>query len=151
MSSKLDHSCIVVSDIEMMADFYSDVFQFERVSGLRRMSEPWLEKGTGLKGAAFEAIHLRLLSEGEDGPTLELITMKEPQPQAEPVMDRTGFMHLAFRIDDIEGTLQKVRAGGGSAIGEVAVAVIENVGSADFVFAKDPEGNILEIIKWNGP
>ena len=37
---------------------------------------------------------------------------------------------------------------GGSCVGEVVNAVIDNVGRINVVYARDPEGNIIEIQKW---
>lgn len=59
-----------------------------------------------------------------------------------------GFGHIAFLVDDVEKCLLAIKENGGSAVGEVVKGDIAGVGKIHVVYAKDPEGNIIEIQKW---
>ncbi len=45
-------------------------------------------------------------------------------------------------------SLSAVIAHGGSKVGNVVSAKIEGKGNIEFVYARDPEGNIVELQKW---
>ena len=54
------HINIVARDWDKLAMFYETVFGCERVLPERHLSGNWLDKGTGVKDAAFSGVHLRL-------------------------------------------------------------------------------------------
>jgi catechol 2,3-dioxygenase-like lactoylglutathione lyase family enzyme len=150
MSTRYSHTCIVARDVDALAAFYTQVFDCVPVGPERLLSGSWLAQGTGLRDADFRGVHLRLPGgdDDDDGPTLELFGMTRRQPDVSPVVDRAGLMHLAFSVDDIHATLDRLLAAGGARLGEVAEASIVGVGAADFVYARDPEGNVVELQQW---
>jgi predicted enzyme related to lactoylglutathione lyase len=144
------HTNIVAEDWRRVAAFYRAVFACAPVPPERDQSGDWLARATGVPGAALRGVHLRLPGHGESGPTLEIYsyaTTAEGAP--EPAANRKGLGHLAFEVDDVAATLAQIEAHGGSALGEVTVREIEGVGTITFVYAADPEGNILEIQAWS--
>lgn len=62
--------------------------------------------------------------------------------------NRYGLGHLAFRVEDVAATLAAVVAAGGGAAGDVSTAEVDGVGTLEFVYARDPEGNVLELQRW---
>jgi len=52
-------------------------------------------------------------------------------------------------VDDVDKALQAVVAAGGGAVGEIATAEVKGVGLLRVVYARDPEGNIVELQKWS--
>ena len=60
----------------------------------------------------------------------------------------SGFAHIAFEVDNVCKTLDDVVANGGSAVGKVVSADYPNDVRATFVYARDPEGNILKLQSW---
>jgi predicted enzyme related to lactoylglutathione lyase len=148
MGAKYKHTNIIARDWESLAQFYEKVFGCVRLPPERDLSGAWLEEGTGVPGAQFSGVHLRLPGWGEDGPTLEIFQYARNEPKPAPAANREGFGHIAFEVDDVEKTLEDVRRHGGGAVGEVVSQEIEGVGSLQFVYATDPEGNIIEIQSW---
>jgi predicted enzyme related to lactoylglutathione lyase len=148
MATTYTHTNIVAADPERLAEFYVEVFDCTVSGPPRHLAGDWLGKGMGLAGAAVDGIHLRLPGHGADGPTLELFRLADTQPGGKAPVDRPGLMHLAFSVDDIEATLAKLLRAGGESLGEIAEAHVEGVGTADFVYARDPEGNIVELQGW---
>jgi len=54
-------------------------------------------------------------------------------------------MHLAFFVDDIRHTLENLVSAGGESLGEIASVQIPDGDRVEFVYARDPEGNIVEL------
>lgn len=63
-------------------------------------------------------------------------------------INRPGFAHIAFEVEDVEETLAEIIQAGGSCLGEVVTAEYPNQIEAVLVYARDPEGNIIELQSW---
>lgn len=148
MKAKYKHTNIVARDWECLARFYEDVFGCERVPPERHLSGTWLDKGTGVANAEFAGIHLRLPGCGADAPTLEIYQYSAGREKPPPAADREGFGHIAFEVEDVAAGLEVLRSHGGGALGEVTVHDVPGVGTLTFVYATDPEGNIIELQHW---
>jgi catechol 2,3-dioxygenase-like lactoylglutathione lyase family enzyme len=138
------HTNIVATDWQKLVRFYEDVFGCIAVPPERKLSGDWLAQGTGVQGAALEGVHLRLPGY-EEGPTLEIFSYAHMKEKLPPAANRLGLGHLAFSVDDVSAVLERVIANGGQALGEVVQKYIPEVGTITFVYACDPEGNIIEI------
>ncbi|MBN1439433.1 MAG: VOC family protein [Anaerolineales bacterium] len=142
---KYKHTNIISKDWRALVHFYEEVFECVRVPPERHMAGEWLERGTGVPGAAIDGVHLRLPGWGEAGPTLEIFQYARNEPKPAPAANREGFSHLAFEVENVEACLRAVIARGGRAIGSAVSRTVEGVGRLTFVYAADPEGNILEL------
>ena len=146
MKARYTHTNIVSEDWRKLSAFYIDVFGCKPVPPERDLEGDWLAKGTGLDKPHLRGQHLRLPGYGEEGPTLEIFQYDIMQERALPVTaNRKGFTHLAFAVEDVAEALEVVVAHGGQKLGEVVERHIAGVGRLTFVYATDPEGNILEI------
>ena len=56
---------------------------------------------------------------------------------------------MAFQVSDVAETLMRVLESGGSTQGRVASLPVPGKGVVTFVYAADPEGNLLEIQSWS--
>jgi catechol 2,3-dioxygenase-like lactoylglutathione lyase family enzyme len=148
MATTFSHTNIVARDPERLAAFYSDVFGCVCSGPARHLAGEWLERGMGLPGAKLDAIHLALPGVGDSGATLELFTLPDLEESTLPSVNAAGLMHLAFAVDDIEHTLAQLLAAGGEKLGQISDADIPGVGRAQFIYTRDPEGNILELQEW---
>jgi predicted enzyme related to lactoylglutathione lyase len=142
---KFKHTNIIAKDWRSVARFYEEVFGCVRVPPERHHTGKWLEDGTGVAGAELSGVHLRLPGWGEAGPTLEIFQYSRNEPKGVPAGNREGFTHIAFEVDDVAAALQTVIACGGRAVGTVVSRDVEGIGRLTFVYAADPEGNILEL------
>jgi glyoxylase I family protein len=143
------HVNIVAHDWRALAAFYESVFGCEPVGAERDISDDWVARTTGVAGAHIRGRHLRLPGHGPDGPTLEIFSYEHPTPQSHPTADRLGFTHIAFRVDDVPGTLERLLAAGGQHLGEVVHADVAGESHLEVVYARDPEGNIVELQRWS--
>jgi len=146
---KYVHTNINARDLQKLAQFYIDVFACRPVNPERDVFGEWIAKATGIDNVRMKGINLRLPGY-EDGPTLEIF---EYQPDnllnKEPDINRQGFGHIAFEVDSVEDSLQKLLRHGGSQIGEIVVKEYENIGVLTLVYARDPEGNCVELLHWD--
>ena len=144
---KYVHTNIVAKDWKLLADFYIKVFGCKPVLPERDIKGDWLEKGTAVKNASLHGIHLLLPGYDNDGPTLEIFQYNKNEEKPIPVANREGFGHIAFLVADIEYILDKMISHGGTKLGEVVSKKLD-YGTIEFTYAKDPEGNIIELQAW---
>lgn len=145
---KYVHTNIISKDWKALAGFYIQVFNCKLLLPQRDLSGDWLSKATGVEKAHIKGAHLRLPGYGKSGPTLEIFEYDKMEEQNHPLPNRIGFGHLAFEVDDVNKVLEQVKELGGKAYGAVASKTIADLGTLTFVYAQDPEGNIIELQNW---
>ncbi len=145
---KFAHVNIVARDWQKLARFYERVLECVPIPPERNLSGKWLEKATGVPEARIHGIHLRL--PGDDcGPTLEIFQYGQSVASSAKAINREGISHLAFRVDDVEDTCKKIMDAGGKSVGELVDTEIKGAGRIHFRYMTDPEGNIIELQKWD--
>ncbi|MFC1726744.1 VOC family protein [candidate division KSB1 bacterium] len=144
---KYVHTNIIAKDWKLLSDFYIKVFNCKPVPPEKNLKGDWLEKGTGVKDASLQGINLLLPGFDKDGPTLEIFQYQENENKPNPAANREGFGHIAFSVDDVNTVLDKMIHSGGRKIGEV-IRKDFGKGTLIFTYAADPEGNIIELQKW---
>lgn len=142
------HTNLVARDWRALARFYQEAFGCKPISPERDQNADWVGRGAGVPGLRLRGVHLRLPGYGDEGPTLEIYSYEPLLDAPEPEPNRPGFGHLAFAVDDVVASLQRVLACGGHRLGEVTSARVEGVGMLEFVYVRDPEGNVLELQRW---
>ncbi|MDF1696262.1 MAG: VOC family protein [Saprospiraceae bacterium] len=142
------HTNIIAKDWRSLANFYIEVFACKIVPPIRDQSGDWLSKGTGVPNAHLKGAHLLLPGHGKLGPTLEIYQYADMEDLPAIPPNMRGFTHLAFEVDDVAATLQEMEDLGGKRNGEVTSREIEGVGTITFVYARDPEGNLIELQSW---
>ena len=143
------HTNIITNDWKRLAQFYCDVFACTPMPPERNQSGAWLDRGTGLTDAHLKGIHLRLPGHGDEGPTLEIYQYQQVLSNSIAKPNRQGLGHLAFEVEDVQATRDKVLEHGGAELGTLSQTPVEGVGMLTFVYLADPDGNILEIQRWN--
>ncbi len=142
------HTNIVSTDWKKLTEFYVKTFNCKIVPPIRSQSGKWLDKGTGLKNAKLEGAHLLLPGYGEYGPTLEIYQYKNIENQEWIPPNKRGFGHIAFEVENVEVTLKNLMNNGGVKSGEITKKKVGAVGEITFVYARDPEGNLIELQSW---
>ncbi len=143
------HTNLIARDWESLSTFYERVFGCVRVPPLRDLAGEWLARGTGVPRAHLRGTHLTL--PGVPGITLEIFQYDEVALQPFPVANRTGFMHLAFEVDDVARVEAAVLEAGGARAGAVSTNEVPGVGTLTFTYVRDPEGNLIEVQHWDRP
>lgn len=142
------HTNIIAKDANRLIDFYKTVLHCQSINETRDLRGPWLDRLTGLNDAHIIGEHLLLPGYGKDHPTLEIFSYNLLDGTIAPEINRPGIAHIAFEVDDVEATLEEIISAGGSSVGELVTASYPNGKEAVFVYARDPEGNILELQSW---
>jgi predicted enzyme related to lactoylglutathione lyase len=142
------HTNLIAADWRRLAHFYIELFGCELVPPERDFTGEKLEALTSLEGAHLRGAHLRLTGSGEDGPTLELFNYTDLADRPPRAVNRPGFGHIAFAVDDVEAARAAVLAAGGSAVGEVVTLTTSSGGRVTCCYVTDPEENIIELQSW---
>jgi len=142
------HTNIVAKDWKRLSDFYIKVFACVKILPERDLSGDWLDQATGLRNARLAGVHLLLPGHGANGPTLEIFTYEDMRESNLATATSTGYSHIAFKVEDVETTLNNALNNGAELLGKVTEKKIENAGTIKFVYFRDPEGNIIEIQSW---
>jgi len=148
ITSKYVHTNLTARDWRRLARFYCEVFGCVPRPPERDMRGEWLDQLTSLHDAHLSGVHLTLPGFEKDGPTLEIFGYDEMVQGREPVVNVPGFGHLAFLVEDVEAALRAVLSAGGGIVGQIISTKVERVGELRVVYARDPEGNILELQHW---
>lgn len=146
-SIKYVHTNIVAMDWKRLAQFYIEAFNCKPVYPERDLAGEWIDRVTGINNVRIKGIHLRLPGY-DDGPTLEIFQYDPGDFRDKPGINSRGFGHIAFHADSVEDLLQKVIELGGDQLGEVIIKEYEGIGVLTVVYARDPEGNFVEIQNW---
>ena len=142
------HTNLIARDWRRLVRFYVEVFDCRPTGPERDQAGEWLLAATGVAGAHLRGQHLLLPGHGDSGPTLEIYSYDGTAEQALPVANRAGYGHLAFHVADVPAALDDVVAHGGQRLGEIAETTVPGVGPLQVTYARDPEGNIIELQHW---
>ena len=143
------HVNIIAEDWKNLMNFYAEVFDCEPVSSERDHHGKHVDDLTGLPDVRVRGQHLRVPGHGEKGPTIEIFTYDQQLEPPGPAINRPGFAHLAFEVDDFEGIRKEIKKWGGSDYGEKITVDIPGAGRLTLIYMNDPEGNIVELQQWH--
>lgn len=145
---KYVHTNLIAKDWRKLVRFYIDVFGCKPTYPERDLSGEWIEKATEIKGVRIRGMHLALPGY-ENGPTLEIFGYDPERPATEdPRINGQGFGHIAFLVDDVEEVLARLIEQGGRKFGEIVRREYPELGLLTMIYARDPEGNFVEIQNW---
>ena len=151
INARYVHTNLIARDWRALARFYQEFFGCVPVPPERDLSGPDLEAGTGLPGAHLRGAHLRLPGRGDDGPTLEIFTYSALLEQPTTTVNRPGFGHIAFSVEDVPAARDEVLAAGGKPVGEVVTLTLTGGARVTWCYVADPEGNVIELQSWANP
>ena len=149
MHSKYVHTNLIARDWKKLANFYTNVFGCSFVPPERDYQGDALDAGTGIKDAHMVGAHLRLPGYGENGPTLEIYNYNKLKNRQTPAVNRPGFGHIAFEVDDVNEGRKIVESNGGGFIGEIVTLTTKVGTKVTWCYMTDPEGNIIELQSWS--
>jgi catechol 2,3-dioxygenase-like lactoylglutathione lyase family enzyme len=148
LQARYVHTNLIARDWLRLARFYQEVFGCVPVPPQRDFSGEHFDQLTGLTGARLQGMHLRLPGYGDSGPTLEIFSYTPDQEQSVPTVDRRGFGHIAFAVEDVAAARLAVLEAGGGTVGEIVSLQIAGGAKVELCYLTDPEGNIVEVQRW---
>ena len=136
------HHGIVVSDLEKMLAFYRDTLGFT-VAARMNESGTFIDELLGLQNVSVETVKLAP-PEGE----AQIELLKFHSHLSHSIKNRELFTlgptHVALRVVSLDSIFSVLRESGSDFIGKPSLAPS---GKAKVVFARDPEGNLLELVE----
>jgi predicted enzyme related to lactoylglutathione lyase len=149
MAFRYVHTNIIAKDWRRVSQFYQKVFRCRSLpDGERDIKGEWIDRMTGISSVHIEGEHLLLPGYSEDHPTIEIFSYFPEEDSDLNIINKPGFAHIAFEVDDVRKTLKEVLAAGGGQVGDVVEAIYPDNVRATFVYARDIEGNIIELQSW---
>jgi predicted enzyme related to lactoylglutathione lyase len=142
------HTNLIARDWRSLARFYIEVFGCVPVGAERDHSGPDRDALTSIPGSHWRGQHLRLPGHGDRGPTLEIFEFEQKMEAGPIAVNRPGFTHIAFEVPDVAAKRQEILDRGGRDVGELVTLDIPGAGRLTLIYITDPEGNILELQKW---
>ncbi|MFP6883863.1 MAG: VOC family protein [Roseibacillus sp.] len=148
MRAKYVHTNLIARDWRKLARFYEEVFGCIPLPPVRDYEGTNLEAATTLPGARLKGMHLQLPGYGKGGPTLEIFEYQPGESSQEPAINRPGFAHIAFAVEEVKTARDEFLAAGGSAYGELIVFETSEGEEVEMIYLRDLEGNIVELQRW---
>ncbi len=145
ISATYTHTNLIARDWRKLADFYTQAFGCVLVPPERDLQGEPLEKGTGVPQAHITGAHLRLPGYGDSGPTIEIFSYNHLSDEGFRRVNRPGWSHLAFRVENVPEAVEEVKALGGALVGEIVTTPVGTDKSITWCYMTDPEGNIVEL------
>lgn len=147
--ARYGHTNLIAMDWKSLATFYEVQFGCVPVPPERNFKGRDLERGTGIPGAELRGVHLRLPGHGADGPTLEIFNYSTLAERPDSAVNRPGFGHIAFVVDDVPAARAAVLAAGGRPVGDIVTLTTATGAKVTWVYVTDPEGNVIELQSWS--
>lgn len=141
-----NHTSFTVPDVGQAERFWSDVLGFDS-SGIVERRGDWVEKVTGVAGAAIRVVHLHGY-----GHHMEFIQYLEgSREKSTDFPDRPGAGHVCLEVDDIRETERRLLAAGATRLGTMTEIRDPDVTPCIAGYLRDPNGIIIELLEIERP
>ena len=104
-------------------------------------SGEWIDRIIGLENVTVETVMARA-PDGSD--VFEVVRFRSPSAGARepaPAANRPGLRHVAFKVDDVRGVVDRVREAGFETVGEI----VDFENTFLLCYVRGPEGLIVEL------
>lgn len=149
IKAKYVHTNLIAEDWHALARFYQEVFGCIPIPPERDFQGETLEAGTGIPNAHLRGIHLLMPGYTETEPTLEIFSYTPQAARSDTLVNRPGFAHIAFQVQDVFAARTAVLAAGGKSVGDVVTLTIATGAKVTWCYLADPEGNLIEVQSWD--
>lgn len=142
---RVGHIGICCSDLERSLRFYRDLL------GFRALSEVKVDDATSARLLRLPEVEQRTVFLERDGVRLALFAFERPEPlgDGEPrAMNQLGLAAIMLRVDDLEATLEPMRAAGVRILEETRTEHPDY--GSKLLFLCDPDGTLIELIEIPG-
>ena len=143
MITHFDHVTVVVRDTKKAIEFFALLGFVEQRSVV--ISGDQFSRYMGV--ADIEAEHVTLaLADANPRVEVQLLRYRHPEPIRDPdilKLNKLGFNHICFAVDDIESKIRKLRASGI----EMRNDMIQ-FHDRKLIFISGPEGITVELAEW---
>ncbi|MBK7629286.1 MAG: VOC family protein [Ignavibacteriales bacterium] len=146
---KYVHTNIVAKNWKRLADFYIKVFGCSIVPPIRKYNGKDLDSAVNIKNVLLRGVHLRLPGYKTNGPTLEIFSYSPVLKKQNRKVNTPGLTHLAFEVNNVNIAYKMVIENGGNKVGKTISLKRSDGKKVTWCYVKDPEGNMIELQKWD--
>lgn len=141
MISAIRHTGLVVGDLERALHFWCDVLGFKVMKQMDE-SGPHIDAMMGLQDVRVTTVKLA----APDGNLIELLQFHShpDRPQWDGTPHSTGFTHIALTVEDLDQLVEKLTREG---VSFPAPPQRSPDGNVKVIYAKGPEGILLELVE----
>lgn len=144
--TSINHVGVTVPDLEKAVDWYVSVFDLELLDGPMHcdLTTAGASRRVDVFGPAWKAMKLAHLV-ASNGAGFELFQFLDPEVVSGEdnfTYTSVGPHHVAFTVDDFQGTLALLNDSGG----RQRTQVYDVHGGALIVYCEDPWGNVVELV-----
>jgi catechol 2,3-dioxygenase-like lactoylglutathione lyase family enzyme len=135
----LVHIGLVVEDLDETVRFLS-LLGLD-CSGPGVFGGEWIDRIVGLEDVTVETVMARA-PDGRD--VFEVVRFRSPSAGSQepaPAANRPGLRHVAFKVDDLRGVVDRVREAGWETVGEI----VDYESTFLLCYVRGPEGLIVEL------
>jgi catechol 2,3-dioxygenase-like lactoylglutathione lyase family enzyme len=145
----INHVNIVVQELEPAVDFFVRHFGFS-AGEPKLLAGGWVDRLNRMKGARATYIPLRPKDGGDNATNIEALTFENPptlpkDPDASQ-LDRVGYRHIAFAVDDIEARYRALSQEGWEFLSEPVE--VEDM-DLKTVYFYGPEGILIQMTQFH--
>jgi catechol 2,3-dioxygenase-like lactoylglutathione lyase family enzyme len=144
MIKHFDHVTVCVRDLDAARRFFG-LLGFEEDKSVVISGEPF---ATYMGVDGIEADHVTLVVPGASPRyEVQLLRYRHPEVLADPNisrLDKLGFNHICFAVDDAEAMVERLQSRGVEVRGE-----LEGFHNRRLFFLSGPEGITVELAQWN--
>lgn len=138
-SRGVHHAGVTVSDFEAAVRWYHEHFGFLLVTEMTLEGES-ADQLAALYGRTGLTVRFGFMR-GRDGSILEVFQFDPPEPASPAVWNRPGYTHVAISVSDVHGWVRRLTERGVEFVTEPQFTA-----GAHWVFLRDPDGNLVELI-----
>lgn len=138
------HIGITVDDLDRSVKFYTENFGFAYLRGAH-FTEPFFIKNQSLYrlDPRTTQCHTAVLVSPGHGVQLELFRFSDHLPAKRVSWNRAGITHFALTTDDVPAMAEQMRANGVECCMDVGV----RPDGGRWLFVRDPDGNLIEVME----
>lgn len=144
MVKKIDHINVVVKDLEKAKEFFMDLGFVMQREGI--LEGKWVEKLIGLRNVKAAYVGLSLENCETNLELLHFINYENLTTWDNDVLNKTGFRHMAFKVDNIENVVSRLKSKGIEFFSEIQKYSELN---KKLCYFKGPEGIVLELAEYS--
>jgi len=149
IAARYVHTNLVAEDWKELAHFYEEIFGCKVIPPERDFRGKDIEAGTGIKNVHLQGVHLQLPGYKENGPTLEIFSYSPQAEKQQKEINKPGYGHIAFQVDNVDKARKIVLNKGGKKVGEIVTLQVSSKAKVTWCYVTDPEGNVIELQSWS--
>jgi catechol 2,3-dioxygenase-like lactoylglutathione lyase family enzyme len=143
MMNAIDHVTIAVSDVARAKSFFA-LLGFVEEQTVIIYGEQF-EHYMGINDLKADHVTL-VLKDSNPRFEIQLLHFYSPEPQANPSinrLDKLGYNHICFKVDNLEAEVQKLKSNGVRIISDIL-----HFHKRQLVYFEGPDGIVLELAQW---